>query len=100
MQRISRTSSTVHHPAAVIQNDAHMHRVFKVLTAILALAALTVVVYLVYPAFVESAAGHGLVRYFARLGIEVDLRAAVIAVGLIPVFWLAGFIIRTWSVKE
>lgn len=76
-----------------------MHRALKFLTAILALAALTVVGYLVYPAFVESAAGHGLVRYFARLGIEIDLRAGVVAVGLIPVVWLVGFIIRTWSVR-
>ncbi len=71
----------------------------KIFVALLVLVALTSVGYLVLPAFEGSGAGHGLVNYFARLGIEVDLRAAVIAVGLIPVAWLVGFIIRTWSVK-
>lgn len=71
----------------------------KILVALLALVALTSVGYLVFPAFEGTGAGHGLVNYFARLGIEVDLGAAVIAVGLIPVAWLVGFIIRTWSVK-
>jgi len=76
-----------------------MYSVSKILIALLALAALMTVGYLAYPTFEGSGAGQGLVRYFARLGIEVDLRAAVIAVGLIPVTWLVGFIIRTWSVK-
>ena len=71
----------------------------KILLALLALVALTSVGYLMVSALEGSGAGQGLADYFARLGIEVDLRAAVIAVGLIPVVWIVSFIIRTWSVK-
>jgi hypothetical protein len=71
----------------------------KILGTLLILAALISMGLPAYSSREGSGAGNGLVDYFARLGFEVDLRAAVIAVGLIPVAWPAGFIIRTWSVK-
>ncbi|HPR54909.1 MAG TPA: hypothetical protein PLV84_07255 [Deltaproteobacteria bacterium] len=76
-----------------------MHTGMKILMAVLVLAVLVSTGYLVLSALEASGAGHGLVRYFARLGIGVDLRAVILAVGLIPLAWLVGFIIRTWSVK-
>ncbi|HWR68874.1 MAG TPA: hypothetical protein VN416_07625 [Desulfomonilia bacterium] len=63
------------------------------------LAVLIVIVSLISFALDSISPGHGLVHYYARLGIEVDFAAIIIAVGLIPVVWFVGFIIRTWSVK-
>jgi len=71
----------------------------KILGTLFIPAALLSTGLLAYSSWEGSGVGNGLVDYFARLGFEVDLRAAVIAVGLIPVAWLVGFIIRTWSVK-
>jgi hypothetical protein len=43
--------------------------------------------------------GQGLVRYFARLGIELDYTAIIIALGMIPVFWLVAFIVKTLTLR-
>ncbi len=71
----------------------------KMLLAMLALAAIITIALIVSHVMNTAGKGFGLVHYFAQLGIEVDYLAIVIAVGLIPVFWLGGFLIRTWLVK-
>jgi hypothetical protein len=71
----------------------------KTILAIPALAAIITIALIVSHVMTTAGKGFGLVHYFARLGIEVDYLAIVIAVGLIPVFWLGGFLIRTWMVK-
>jgi hypothetical protein len=50
-------------------------------------------------AFHSISAGQGLVHYFARLGIELDYTAVIVALGLIPVFWLVAFIVKILSLK-
>jgi hypothetical protein len=66
-------------------------------TLVLALASAAVMISLAIHAYSSSPGSSGLLRYFARLGIDLDDRAILIALGLIPVFWLAGFIIKTLS---
>lgn len=37
--------------------------------------------------------------YFAKLGIELDYTAIIVALGMIPVFWLVAYAIRSWTMK-
>ena len=68
-------------------------------TLVLALAATAAMVSLAICAHCSTPAGSGLMHYFARLGIELNGRAILIALGLIPVFWLVGLVIKTFSAK-
>ncbi|HVN70695.1 MAG TPA: hypothetical protein VMU10_01625 [Desulfomonilia bacterium] len=70
------------------------------ITSIIAISSITIVIiaFVIY-ASRSARTKQGLVHYFARLGIEVDYTAIVIALGLIPVFWIIALIIKTWSAK-
>lgn len=74
-----------------------MNSIVKFLAACLSLAAVIAVVILMAYAFRSMGVGSGLAHYFARLGIEVNFPLIIIVIGLIPVAWLIGFIIKTWS---
>lgn len=50
-------------------------------------------------AFHSVRPGQGLVRYFARLGIELDYTAIIILLGMIPVFWLVAFIVKALTLR-
>jgi hypothetical protein len=50
-------------------------------------------------AFHSVRSGQGLVHYFARLGIELDYTAIIVALGFIPVFWLVAFIIKALTLR-
>jgi len=50
-------------------------------------------------AFHSARPGQGLVRYFARLGIELDYTAIIIVLGMIPVFWLVAFIVKALTLR-
>jgi hypothetical protein len=60
--------------------------------------AITVASIFIY-AFHSIRTGQGLVHYFARLGIELDYMTIIIALGLIPVFWLVAFVVRTVTLR-
>ncbi len=40
-----------------------------------------------------------MVRYFASLGIQLDYTAIIIALGMIPVFWLVAFIVKALTIE-
>jgi hypothetical protein len=71
----------------------------NIFTILLTSAALIVIASIFTYAYHSVSPGHGLVHYFARLGIELDYTAIIIALGLIPVFWLVAFIVRTLTLK-
>jgi hypothetical protein len=77
-----------------MKNMPNISTILLITTAIIAIISLVI-----YAS--RSARTHqGLVHYFSRLGIEVDYTAMIVALGLIPVFWLIAIIIKTWSVKK
>lgn len=76
-----------------MKNMPNITTLFLISGAII--ATVSIVIYASHSALTNQ----GLVHYFARLGIEVDYTAIIIALGLIPVFWLVAFIIKTFSVK-
>ena len=76
-----------------MKNMPNITTLFLISGAII--ATVSIVIYASH----SARSNQGLVHYFARLGIEVDYTAIIIALGLIPVFWLVAFIIKTFSVK-
>lgn len=68
-------------------------------TIFLSSAVFVAVAVIISSALSSAKKGHGLVRYFARLGIDLDYTAMVVALGMIPVFWLVAYVIRSWTMK-
>jgi hypothetical protein len=71
----------------------------NIFTILLTSAGIIIIVSIFIYAFHSVSSRQGLVHYFARLGIELDYTAIIVALGLIPVFWLVAFIVRTLTLK-
>ncbi len=71
----------------------------NIFSIFLSSAVLITIAAIFFSAFYSVKKGQGLVHYFSRLGIELDYNAMIIALGMIPVFWLVAYIIRSWTMK-
>lgn len=71
----------------------------NIFTLLLTSATIIVIASIFIYAFHSVSSGQGLFHYFARLGIELDYTAIIVALGLIPVFWLVAFIVKTLTLR-
>jgi hypothetical protein len=71
----------------------------SILTILLTSATIIVIGSIFIYAFHSVRPGQGLVRYFASLGIQLDYTAIIIALGMIPVFWLVAFIVKALTLR-
>lgn len=76
-----------------------MKRLPNLNTILVASAVLITTAAIFFYAFYTARRGRGLVTYFAKLGIELDYTAIIVALGMIPVFWLVAYAIRSWTMK-
>jgi hypothetical protein len=71
----------------------------NIYTILLTSATIIIIASIFIYAYRSVRSGSGLVHYFARLGIELDYTAIIVALGLIPVFWLVAFIVRSVTLR-
>ncbi len=71
----------------------------NILTILLTSATIIAIGSIFFYAFHSIRPGQGLVHYFARLGIELDYTAIIVALGMIPVFWLVAFIVKALTLR-
>jgi hypothetical protein len=82
-----------HYTTLVMKNFPNTFSILLTSATIIAIASIFIY------AFHSVRSGQGLVHYFARLGIELDYTAIIVALGLIPVFWLVAFIVKTVTLR-